>query len=96
MDHNILIEKLKNAGLPSFLVKWIYAFLCDRKQRIKIGDVMSEWASIKAGVRQGTLSGPVCFLLHINDLKTKCPAAKYVDDTTVWECCDRDGHDSQI
>jgi hypothetical protein len=38
----------------------------------------------------------VCFLLQINDLKPQCPCVKYVDDSTVWECCNYDGSDSQL
>ena len=96
VDHNILIEKLADIGIPGFLKSWIYSFLCDRKQRIKIGDTLSEWESVNAGVPQGTLLGPSTFLLHINNLKTACNSVKYVDDTTIWECCDRLGTDSKI
>ncbi len=39
---------------------------------------------------------PVCSVSHINDLKTVCDCIKYVDDLTMYEDCDRDGHDSKI
>ena len=41
------------------------------------------------GVPQGTLSGPKCFLVYINDLRTIVPLCKYVDDSTLFEICDR-------
>ncbi len=50
VDHKILLPKLANAGLPNFLIKWITNFLCERKQRIKIGSTTSEWKQMKAGV----------------------------------------------
>ena len=94
VDHRIILRKLNNTGLPYFIIKWITSFLCYHKQRVP--SFQSEWCNIKAGVPQGTLLGPVCFLLHINDLKTNCPAVKYVDDTTIWESCNRSGEDSHI
>ena len=96
VDHNILIDKMKNLGLPTFLVDWYSDFLRDRKQRVKIGDTTSEWASVCAGVPQGTLTGPTSFLLHINDLQTACAHVKYVDDTSLWESCNISGSDSKL
>ena len=96
VDHHILLNKLANTGMPNFLITWITSFLCERQQRVKVGDVRSEWTGVNAGVPQGTLIGPVTFLLHINDLKTVCESEKYVDDASIWEVCDRDGEDSQI
>ncbi len=96
VDHGILLQKLANSGIPNFLLKWIAAFLCERQQRIKTGQVTSQWATMNAGVPQGTLLGPVCFLLHINDLQTEVESVKYVDDTTVWEACNSSGQNSKI
>ena len=44
---------------------------------------------IPMGVPQGTLSGPKCFLVYINDLRTTVPLYKYVDDSRLFEICDR-------
>jgi exonuclease III len=96
VDHNILIDKIKKTGVPKFLSDWCYNFLCGRRQRVKINNDFSSWVNMNAGVPQGTLLGPVAFLLHINDLSTVCESVKYVDDTTLWEACDSMGVNSKL
>ena len=59
VDHSILLRKLANMGIPDFLVRWFTSFLCDRRQRTKIGNILSEWTTINAGVPQETLFGHV-------------------------------------
>ena len=83
-------------GVHDCVVEWFTSFLCDRKQWTKIGDDISEWCTIKAGVPQFTLFGPVGFIVHINDLRTRLPLYKYVDDSTAWEVCSPSAVDSQI
>ena len=85
VDHNILMRKIRDTNTPEFLYNWIYTFLEGRKQRVKVNGVVSPWLNINGGVPQGTLLGPITFLLHINDLKTVCRSVKYVDDTTIWK-----------
>ena len=94
VEHNILMRKLADLGLPHFIIQWLTAFLRDRKQRVKIGSVESDRISINAGVPQGTLLGPVSFLFYINDLHTSCNVVKYVDDSTIWETCSVTGANS--
>ena len=96
VDHHILLKKLANSGVPDFLTRWVTAFLCERQQRVKIGDKYSQWSSVRAGVPQGTLLGPTSFLLHINDLQTECKTIKYVDDASIWAVCNRDGTDDTL
>ena len=90
------MEEFVNLGLPDFLLQWPTSFLRQRRQRVRLGPALSEWTPINAGVPQGTVLGPVCFLLHINDLRTTCDDVKYVDETTIWESCSADCSDSQI
>ena len=54
VDHSLLLTKLANMGVHDCVVKWFTSFLFDRKQRTKIGDEISEWCTINAGVPQGT------------------------------------------
>jgi len=57
----------------------------DRQQRVKVGDVFSDWASPNGGMPQGTYLGPYVFLTMIDDLKSPLELHKYVDDCTLFE-----------
>ena len=96
MDHTAVLKKLANLGLPNFLVGWQTGFLCERKQRVKLGQHLSDWSQVKAEVPQGTLVVPISFLLHINDLHTVVSHVKYVNDSSLWEVCGADGSDSVL
>ena len=75
--------KLKQYDLPHHIRRWIATFLLDRTQQVKIGNNFSPTGHPKGGVPQGTLLGPKCFLVYINDLETPSPLYKYVDDSRV-------------
>ena len=86
IDHNILLAKLTSYGVPAVLLRWIHAFLQDRKQCIKIGmNATSAWGKVHGGVPQGTKLGPLLFITMINDMELLLPAVKYVDDTTMYD-----------
>ena len=87
INHHILLDKLITNGVPAHIVRWLAAFLLDRHEQVKIGNIYSRTGSPNGGVPQGTLSGPKYFLLYINDLETHVPLYKYVDDSTLFEIC---------
>ena len=87
INHLVLLDKLKFNGIPPHLVRWIAAFLLDKSQQVKIGNYYSYSSSPNGGVPQDTLSGPKCLLLYVNDLETRVPLYKYVDDSTLFEIC---------
>lgn len=92
IDHNILATKLATLNIPYKIECWIIDFLKHRKQRVKLADdCKSEWRDIPAGVPQGTKLGPWLFLLLIDDIDvTNTDMWKFVDDTTMSECVERD------
>ena len=85
VDANILLSKLQDLEIPDCLLRWVEAFLMERRQRVKIGNTFSDWLNIWGTVPQGTLLGVMCFLCLINDLSTPSNTIKYVDDTTIYE-----------
>jgi hypothetical protein len=85
VDHTLLLNKLSNYGVPVALVKWVFSFLKDRQQRVKIGNSFSDWANLVAGYPQGTWSGPLAYITLIDDLRLLCLVHKFVDDTTLTE-----------
>ena len=66
VDHNVLVAKLTMLGLPAVIMRWMYSFLSNRRQRVKIGDVVSEWLEMSAGMPQGSYLGPLTFVILID------------------------------
>jgi len=89
VDHNILLTKLKDRGVPHCLVKWFHSYLSFRCQTVRVDNQYSDWVYITAGMPQGSPLGLLSFLLLIDDLSVDCLTHKYVDDTTLTELLPR-------
>jgi len=63
-----LICKLHSYGSHKDIVKWLEAFLTNRKQRVRINDTFSSWAEVISGIPQGSVLGPVLFIIYFNNL----------------------------
>ena len=68
VDYNILIHKLNLYGIKGVYNNWFKNYLSDRKQFVTYNSVKSEPRLIKCGVPQGSILGPLLFLLYVNDI----------------------------
>ena len=89
IEHNLFLDKWSDPQVPSFMIHWKHSILCNRQQRVKINNCVSEWKSPSGGTPQGTKSGPRDFKKVVKDTRAQLPLYKYVDDTTLYEVCTR-------
>ena len=81
-----LIFKLKRIGIEGEMINILTSFLNDRKQRVTMDGINSEWADVEAGVPQGSILGPILFLVYINDLFDVVDSEMriFADDTFIF------------
>ena len=83
--HKGLLYKLQTVGITGRLLQWFSNYLNNRKQRVVLPGVLSHWANLKAGVIQGSIIGPLLFLIYINDFVRKITSSMclFADDTSL-------------
>lgn len=83
------ISKLRSYGINEDIVLWVTTFLSNRKQRVVINGSMSHWTEVLSGIPQGSILGPLLFIIYINDLVEFCGhdvnLYLFADDAKVFE-----------
>ncbi|MCG8033358.1 MAG: reverse transcriptase family protein, partial [Candidatus Thiodiazotropha taylori] len=84
--HKGLLQKLRGIGCSKHVLKWVTNFLSGRRQRVVLNGESSDWAAVEAGVPQGSILGPLLFLIYINDIVKHigCAIRLFADDTSLY------------
>ena len=85
VNHDILLKKMEFIGFSEETTKWFKSYLSNRKFKVHIKNTFSEPGNLLCGVPQGSILGPLLFLLYINDMPqaVDCELLLYADDTCL-------------
>ena len=86
VPHQRLLKKAKAHGIDGKLLQWIGSFLSSRRQCVMVNGTKSAWSEVLSGIPQGSVLGPILFIIYINDLPDtlKGYVKMFADDTKVF------------
>ena len=86
IDHTIILKKMEKYGIRGIANYWFRNYLSDRTQFVAINGIQSQKVPIKIGVPQGSILGPLLYLIYVNDIGNSCAGnvLSFADDTTLY------------
>ena len=92
VDRKILLNKLIKYGIKGIVLKWFKSYLNNRKQVVKYNNILSDEIEVEYGIAQGSVLGPILFIVYINDLVRylknifgeECKTQLFADDTLIY------------
>ena len=97
VPHERLLLKLNKYGIEGPLLSWFRQFLTNRQQRVGIRGTYSSWSAVTSGVPQGTILGPILFLIYVNDIPNIVKSSvKLFADTKIYRELSHDSDTSVL
>ena len=98
MSHQRLQLKIKTHGIGDDIIDRIEKWLADRRHRVVVYGEVSNWKSVLIGIQQGSVLGPLLFLIYINNLDDNITSnlLKFADDTKVFRKVNNDGDKQRL
>jgi hypothetical protein len=92
VPHQRLLKKIRGYGIQGRVYSWIEDFLTDRQQLVNINGQSSNWAPVTSGIPQGSVLGPVLFVIFINDMPQVVDShiQMFADDAKLFSKVDND------
>ena len=86
-NHNILVKKLEQYGIRGIAKEWFASYLSNRQQFVSLNNIKSDLHPLSCGIPQGSVLGPLLFLLHINDFNKYSKLLDFhlfADDSNIY------------